>query len=88
MPITNMYLNAIRPLTQSDVFDTDDLTAEIMDEIRDVLKKYASHFPEWNSEDIPDNLDDDIYASIYDNILHQKQVLANIAKYKNNHTHN
>ncbi len=44
--------------------EIDDLTNEIMDEIRVVLSKYEMHFPEWNDDDVPSNLDDTIYACI------------------------
>ena len=47
----------------------DDLTNEIMDEIRVVLRKYAVHFPDWDQEFNPDlNLDDQIYSLIHDEI--------------------
>jgi hypothetical protein len=47
----------------------DDLTNEIMDEIRVVLRKYEVHFPDWEQEFNPDlNLDDQIYSLIHDAI--------------------
>ena len=51
--------------------EIDDLTNEIMDEIRVVLRRYAVHFPDWDQElvDWTDyNLDDQIYALIHDAI--------------------
>jgi len=76
MPLNNTttikYIDTIAPLTDSDLFDIDDLTANIMDEIRVVLKKYKSNFPNWNDEDFAYNLDDSIYADIYDKILAHK----------------
>ena len=51
--------------------EIDDLTNEIMDEIRVVLRKYEVHFPDWDQElvDWTDyNLDDQIYSSIHDAI--------------------
>ena len=48
--------------------EIDDLTNEIMDEIRVVLSKYEVHFPEWNDDDVPTNLDDNIYGCIYSEI--------------------
>lgn len=48
--------------------EIDDLTNEIMDEIRDVLSKYEKHFPQWNDDDIPSNLDDSIYGCIHGEI--------------------
>ena len=51
--------------------EIDDLTNEIMDEIRVVLRKYAVHFPDWDQElvDWTDyNLDDQIYSLIHDAI--------------------
>jgi hypothetical protein len=65
-------MDTIAPLTDSDLFDIDDLTANIMDEIRVVLKKYESNFPNWNDEDFTYNLDDSIYADVYDKILAHK----------------
>ena len=69
---TIKYIDTIAPLTESDLYDIDDLTANIMDKIRDVLKKYESHFPDWDNEDYSYNLDDNIYADIYDRILSHK----------------
>tara|TARA_B100000989_G_scaffold132376_3_gene98269 strand:+ start:854 stop:1096 length:243 start_codon:yes stop_codon:yes gene_type:complete len=69
---TELYKSAIAPLTQSDQFDIDDLTANIMDEIRNILKKYESHFPDWNDEDCTYTLDDEIYYQIYHEILNHK----------------
>tara|TARA_X000000950_G_scaffold219677_2_gene264539 strand:- start:1884 stop:2093 length:210 start_codon:yes stop_codon:yes gene_type:complete len=48
--------------------EIDDLTNEVMDEIRIVLSKYEVHFPEWNDEDIAINLDDEIYRCIHSEI--------------------
>ena len=49
--------------------EIDDLTNEIMDEIRVVLRKYEEHFPDWEQEFNPDlNLDDQIYSLIHDEI--------------------
>jgi cytochrome oxidase Cu insertion factor (SCO1/SenC/PrrC family) len=48
--------------------EIDDLTNEIMDEIRVVLSKYEVHFPEWNDDDVPTNLDDNIYGCIHSEI--------------------
>lgn len=51
--------------------EIDDLTNEIMDEIRVVLRKHEVHFPDWDQElvDWTDyNLDDQIYALIHDAI--------------------
>ena len=76
MPLNNTttikYIDTIAPLTESDLYDIDDLTANIMDEIRDVLKKYESNFPDWNDEYSTYNLDDSIYADIYDKIKAHK----------------
>ena len=81
MPLNNTttikYIDTIAPLTDSDLFDIDDLTADIMDEIRVVLKKYESNFPNWNDEDFAYNLDDSIYADVYDKILAHKLDTAN-----------
>ena len=60
------------PLTESDLYDIDNLLADIMDEIRDVLKKYESHFPRWDDEDRGYNLDDEIYAHLYDEMYNHK----------------
>ena len=50
----------------------DDLTNEIMDEIRVVLRRYAVHFPDWEQEYNPDlNLDDQIYSLIHDAIKNE-----------------
>ena len=49
----------------------DDLTNEIMGEIRVVLRKYEVHFPDWDQELVQwtdYNLDDQIYSVIYDAI--------------------
>ena len=49
--------------------EIDDLTNEIMDQIRVVLRKYEEHFPDWEQEFNPDlNLDDQIYSLIHDAI--------------------
>ena len=51
--------------------EIDDLTNEIMDEIRVVLRRYEVHFPDWDQElvDWTDyNLDDQIYSLIHDAI--------------------
>lgn len=76
MPLNNTttikWMDTIAPLTDSDLFDIDDLTANIMDEIRVVLKKHESHFPTWNDDDFAYNLDDSIYADVYDKILAHK----------------
>jgi len=76
MPLNNTttikWMDTIAPLTDSDLFDIDDLTANIMDEIRIVLKKYESNFPTWNDEGFAYNLDDSIYSDIYDKILAHK----------------
>jgi hypothetical protein len=49
--------------------EIDDLTNEIMDQIRVVLRKYEEHFPDWEQEFNPDlNLDDQIYSLIHDEI--------------------
>ena len=81
MPLNNTttikYIDTIAPLTDSDLFDIDALTADIMDEIRVVLKKYESNFPNWNDEDFAYNLDDSIYADVYDKILAHKLDTAN-----------
>lgn len=42
----------------------DNITNLVMDEIRDVLAKYETHLPEWNSDRIH-NLDDTIYGAIH-----------------------
>jgi len=73
-------------MTESDLCNVDNLTNDIMYEIRDVLKKNESHVPDWDNEDNTYNLYNCIYGDIHDRILNHK--LANIAKYKNNHTHN
>ena len=76
MPLNNTttvkWIDTFAPLTQSDLYDIDDLTANIMDEIRVVLKKHESHFPNWNDEGYSYNLDDAIYTDIYDKILCHK----------------
>lgn len=48
--------------------EIDDLTNEIMDEIRVVLRKHEVHFPDWDTHDEPYNLDDHIYGSVHDEI--------------------
>ena len=65
-------MDTIAPLTQSDLYDIDDLTTNIMDEIRIVLKKYESNFPNWTDGSFAYNLDDSIYADVYDKILAHK----------------
>jgi hypothetical protein len=47
--------------------EIDDLTNEIMDEIRVVLRKHEVHFPDWGTLD-DYNLDDRIYGSVHDEI--------------------
>ena len=69
-------MNTIEPLTESDLYDTDNLTANIMDEIKVILKKHESHFPTWNNEDFAYNLEDSIYADVYDKILAHKLATA------------
>ena len=80
MPLNNTttikYMHTIAPLTESDLHDVDDLTNNIMDEIRDVLKKHESHFPDWNDEDYSYNLDDCIYSDIHQRILSHKHDMA------------
>ena len=46
----------------------DDITNMVMDEIREVLSKYEMHFPEWNDDDVPSNLDDTIYGCIHSEV--------------------
>jgi len=46
----------------------DDITNMVMDEVREVLEKYKMHFPEWNDDDVPSNLDDTIYSCIHSEI--------------------
>lgn len=46
----------------------DDITNLVMDEIREVLSKYEMHFPEWNDDDVPSNLDDTIYGCIHSEV--------------------
>lgn len=69
---TVKYLHTIAPLTQSDLYDIDDLTANIMDELRAILIKYEKHYPDWTNDDIEYNLDDKIYWEIHSEILHNK----------------
>lgn len=46
----------------------DDITNMVMDEVREVLEKYKMHFPDWNDDDVPSNLDDTIYGCIHSEI--------------------
>jgi len=46
----------------------DDITNMVMDEVREVLSKYEMHFPEWNDDDVPSNLDDTIYRCIHSEV--------------------
>lgn len=46
----------------------DDITNMVMDEVREVLEKYKMHFPEWDNDDVPCNLDDTIYRCIHSEV--------------------
>lgn len=45
-----------------------DIANMVMDEVREILEKYKMHFPEWNDDDVPWNLDDKIYGCIHNEV--------------------
>ena len=44
-----------------------------MDELRDVLVKYESHYPDWTNDDIEYNLDDIIYYNLHKEIRREHE---------------
>ena len=65
-------MSQLKP-TPSNLYDADDLTMVIMDEIRITLTKYGRHFQDWNNDDLGYNLDDKIYAEIYNEIISEME---------------
>ena len=60
-------------LTETELINVDDWTNLVMDKLRDVLVKYESHYPDWNEDALGYNLDDKIYAEIYNEIRREHE---------------
>lgn len=60
--------------------NVDDIVNEVMDDISDVLEKYRVKIPDWDSDYVMYNLEDKIYALIFQKVKHSYKENYNLSE--------